>query len=64
MQRALEAFIVVGIETSVSLHQKILSEPDFVAGNLSTKFMERFASGKKPGHGGRKETVEGAGGSE
>jgi acetyl-CoA carboxylase, biotin carboxylase subunit len=42
MQRALEAYIIEGIETSVPLHQRILAEPDFVAGNLSTRFMERF----------------------
>ena len=34
--------IVEGIETSVALHQKILAEPDFIAGKLSTRFMERF----------------------
>ncbi|MEK6304322.1 MAG: acetyl-CoA carboxylase biotin carboxylase subunit [Acidobacteriota bacterium] len=42
MNRALEAMIVEGIETSVALHQQILAEPDFIAGRLSTKFMERF----------------------
>jgi acetyl-CoA carboxylase biotin carboxylase subunit len=42
MRRALEAYIVEGIETSVPLHQRILAEPDFVAGRLSTRFMERF----------------------
>ncbi|HSF22934.1 MAG TPA: acetyl-CoA carboxylase biotin carboxylase subunit [Blastocatellia bacterium] len=42
MNRALEAMIVEGIETSVALHQRILGEPDFIAGNLSTRFMERF----------------------
>ena len=42
MRRALEAYIVEGIETSIRLHQRILSEPDFVAGKLSTRFMERF----------------------
>jgi len=42
MRRALEAYIVEGIETSVGLHQRILAEPDFVAGKLSTRFMERF----------------------
>lgn len=61
MQRALEAFIVVGIETSVPLHQKIIAEPDFVAGNLSTKFMERFAAGKKPANGGSQQAAQGAG---
>jgi acetyl-CoA carboxylase biotin carboxylase subunit len=44
MQRALDAFIVEGIETSVQLHQRILAEDDFVSGNLSTRFMERFNS--------------------
>jgi len=44
MQRALQAFIVEGIETSVPLHQKILAEPDFIAGNLSTRFMDRFVT--------------------
>jgi acetyl-CoA carboxylase, biotin carboxylase subunit len=43
MQRALDAMIVEGIETSVPLHQRILAERDFLAGNLSTKFMDRFA---------------------
>jgi len=46
MKRALEAMIVEGIETSVPMHQKILADPDFIAGNLSTKFMDRFAAGK------------------
>ncbi|MEN3333201.1 MAG: acetyl-CoA carboxylase, biotin carboxylase subunit [Blastocatellia bacterium] len=51
MQRALEAFIVEGIETSIPLHQRILADADFRAGNLSTKFMERFIAvkaAKKP----------------
>jgi acetyl-CoA carboxylase biotin carboxylase subunit len=48
MQRALEAMIVEGIETSVPLHQRILAEPDFINGNLSTRFMERFNNTKQP----------------
>jgi acetyl-CoA carboxylase biotin carboxylase subunit len=43
LSRALEAFIVEGIETSVPLHQRILGEEDFIAGRLSTRFMERFS---------------------
>ena len=43
LSRALEAFIVEGIETSVPLHQRILAEEDFIAGKLSTRFMERFS---------------------
>ena len=49
MQRALEAMIVEGVDTTVSLHQKILADPDFIAGNLSTKFMDRFLDDKARG---------------
>jgi len=47
MRRALDAFIVEGIETSVALHQRILAEPDFIAGKLSTRFMDRFGKTHK-----------------
>jgi acetyl-CoA carboxylase biotin carboxylase subunit len=46
MQRALEAFIVEGIETSIPLDQRIFADADFQAGNLSTKFIERFIATK------------------
>ncbi len=42
MRRALDMFIVEGIHTSIPLHKRILQDPDFVAGKLDTKFMERF----------------------
>ena len=42
MARALEMFIVQGIYTSIPLHQKIMRHPDFIAGNLDTKFIERL----------------------
>ncbi|HUX66177.1 MAG TPA: acetyl-CoA carboxylase biotin carboxylase subunit [Terriglobales bacterium] len=48
MQRALDMFVVTGVETSIPLHRKILAEPDFLAGRLSTAFMERFMPLKKP----------------
>ncbi|MBX3279422.1 MAG: acetyl-CoA carboxylase biotin carboxylase subunit [Acidobacteria bacterium] len=43
MRRALQAMVVEGIQTTIPLHLKILAEPDFVSGNLSTRFMDRFA---------------------
>lgn len=49
MQRALEAMIVEGVQTTVPMHQKILADPDFIAGNVSTRFMDRFMSGKSAG---------------
>jgi acetyl-CoA carboxylase biotin carboxylase subunit len=43
MRRVLEMTVIEGIKTSIPLHLKILNDPDFVAGRLSTHFMERFA---------------------
>ncbi|MBI4454914.1 MAG: acetyl-CoA carboxylase biotin carboxylase subunit [Acidobacteria bacterium] len=40
MKRALEMFVIEGIKTSIPLHQKILSNPDFVRGKLSTGFVD------------------------
>jgi acetyl-CoA carboxylase biotin carboxylase subunit len=55
MQRALEAMIIEGVETTVALHQEVLADSDFIDGNLSTRFMERFlsarAAAKKPDSG-------------
>ena len=42
MSRALEMFVVEGIHTTIPLHQRIMRDPDFRAGNFDTKFMERF----------------------
>jgi acetyl-CoA carboxylase biotin carboxylase subunit len=42
MCRALDFFVVEGIHTSIPLHRRILRDPDFAAGRLSTRFMERF----------------------
>ncbi len=47
MRRALEMFVVEGIHTSISLHQRILAHPDFVAGKLSTHFLERMNEQRK-----------------
>jgi acetyl-CoA carboxylase biotin carboxylase subunit len=47
MRRTLEMTVIEGIKTSIPMHLKILAEPDFVAGRLSTSFMERFV-GRPP----------------
>src|SRR5213082_2464033 len=43
MRRTLEMTVIEGIKTTIPLHLRILADPDFVAGKLSTAFMERFA---------------------
>jgi acetyl-CoA carboxylase, biotin carboxylase subunit len=48
MKRTLEMSVIEGIRTSIPLHLRILNDPDFVAGRISTHFMERFQPVKKP----------------
>jgi acetyl-CoA carboxylase biotin carboxylase subunit len=43
MRRTLEMTVIEGIRTTVPLQLKIISDPDFGKGKLSTSFMERFA---------------------
>jgi acetyl-CoA carboxylase biotin carboxylase subunit len=43
-RRALDTFVIEGIKTTIPMHRRILDEPDFVRGKLSTRFMERFAA--------------------
>jgi acetyl-CoA carboxylase biotin carboxylase subunit len=43
-RRALDFFVVEGIKTTIPMHRRILDDPDFVGGRLSTRFMERFAA--------------------
>ncbi len=42
-RRALDQFVVEGVKTTIAMHRRILEDPDFVAGRLSTRFMDRFA---------------------
>jgi acetyl-CoA carboxylase biotin carboxylase subunit len=43
-RRALDFFVIEGIKTTIPMHRRILDEPDFIDGRLSTHFMERFAA--------------------
>ena len=42
MRRALEMFVVEGIYTTIPLHQRILADPEFVAGRTDTNFLKRY----------------------
>jgi acetyl-CoA carboxylase biotin carboxylase subunit len=57
MRRTLEMTVIDGIRTSIPLHLKILSDPDFLAGRLSTSFMERYVVEKKLAAGNLAETA-------
>jgi acetyl-CoA carboxylase biotin carboxylase subunit len=45
-KRALGLFLIEGIKTSIPLQLRILDDPDFVSGNFSTGFMERYSTKK------------------
>ncbi|HEX3684385.1 MAG TPA: acetyl-CoA carboxylase biotin carboxylase subunit [Bryobacteraceae bacterium] len=42
MRRALDMFVIEGIYTSIPLHEQILADEDFVAGNFDTSFLARL----------------------
>ena len=57
MRRALEMTVIEGIKTSVPLHLKILNEPDFQAGRLSTALhgpLHAEAEEEQPGRDARR----------
>jgi acetyl-CoA carboxylase biotin carboxylase subunit len=49
MRRTLEMTVIEGIRTSIPLHLRILADPDFQAGRLSTAFMDRYAAAPPSG---------------
>ena len=53
IQRALDFFIIEGIETTIPLHQRIVRDARFRAGKLSTRFMERLLKPDTPPSPGR-----------
>jgi acetyl-CoA carboxylase biotin carboxylase subunit len=42
MIRALDEYIIEGIKTTIPFHKRILSNKDFIEGNLDTGFLERM----------------------
>ncbi len=49
MKRTLEMTVIEGIKTSIPLHLKVLADPDFIAGKVSTSFMERYSVARPAG---------------
>jgi acetyl-CoA carboxylase biotin carboxylase subunit len=45
MRRALDEYVIEGIKTTIPLHKRILNDPDFQKGHVSTTFLERFLAG-------------------
>ena len=42
MKRALDEFVIEGIKTTIPFHRQLMDDPNYIAGNYTTKFMEEF----------------------
>ena len=42
LRRALEEFVIGGINTTLPLHQRLVAEPDFINGAYDIGWLERF----------------------
>ena len=42
MKRALDEFVIEGVKTTIPFHRQLMDNPDYLAGNYTTKFMEDF----------------------
>jgi len=45
LRRALDEFAIVGIQTTISLHRRIVDDPGFQAGDYTIHWLERFVAG-------------------
>jgi acetyl-CoA carboxylase biotin carboxylase subunit len=44
LRRALEEFVIGGIETTIPLHARLVAEQDFINGDYDIRWLERFAA--------------------
>ena len=42
MKRALDEFVIEGVNTTIPFHRQLMDHPDYVNGSYTTKFMEDF----------------------
>jgi acetyl-CoA carboxylase biotin carboxylase subunit len=42
LRRALEEFVIEGMKTTIPLHQKLVNDPEFLAGNYTIKWLEEW----------------------
>ncbi len=44
LRRALEEFVIVGVDTSIPLHQKLIGAQDFINGDYDIHWLEKFVA--------------------
>jgi acetyl-CoA carboxylase biotin carboxylase subunit len=48
LRRALEEFAIVGIQTTIPLHQRIVDDPDFQRGDYTIHWLEQYVANQRP----------------
>ncbi len=46
LKRALEEYVITGVKTTIPLHQALLDDPEFIAGDYSIKWLERWLAAR------------------
>ncbi len=46
LKRALEEYVITGVKTTIPLHQALLDDPAFIAGDYSIKWLERWLAAR------------------
>ena len=47
-KRALDEFVIEGVNTTIPLHRLILGHPDFQQGGVTTGFLDRLLASRTP----------------
>ena len=47
MKRALDEFYIEGVKTTIPFHRQLMDDPNYVAGNYTTAFMDTFTMNEK-----------------
>jgi acetyl-CoA carboxylase biotin carboxylase subunit len=44
LRRALQEYVIAGIDTTIPLHQRLISAPDFINGDYNIHWLESFVA--------------------
>ena len=47
LRRALEEFVIDGVQTTIPLHQEIISQSDFIDGQYNIHWLENYMESRK-----------------
>lgn len=54
LRRSLDEFVIMGIETTIPLHKRLIEEPDIISGNYDIHWLENYLKTDKKASEGKK----------